>query len=87
MSHPDISFAVDDEHGIEHVYDSFDEAAAFALKVAVSQGESELDVLVFSEEGADAYGGDDAVAQFNEDPEASVFERLEIQVNNVGRVP
>lgn len=32
-------------------------------------------------------GGDDAVERYNEDPEASVFERFEINVNAVGRVP
>ncbi len=31
-------------------------------------------------------GGEDAVERYLEDPDASVFERYEIRVNNVGRV-
>jgi len=46
-----------------------------------------LDVLVWNEEGAEWYGGDDAVERYREDPEASVFERFEIKVNPVGMVP
>ncbi len=86
-SHPDVEYAVDDWQGKERTFKTFDEGAAFAMQVAVSRGEAVLDVLIWSEEGAEWYGGDDAVDQYNEDPEASVFERFEIRVNAVGRVP
>ena len=85
-THDDVEYAVYDGSGKEHTFDTFDEAAGFALSMAVSRGETNLDVLIWSEEGAEWYGGDDAVEQYNEDPEASVFERFEITVNNVGRV-
>lgn len=85
--HKDVEFAVDDWSGKERVFKTFEEAAGFALQIAVSNGESKLDVLVWSEAGAKAWGGDDAVEQYGEDPEASVFERFEISVNAVGRVP
>lgn len=84
--HPDVDFAVDDASGREHVFKTFDEAAGFALSMAASGVEANLDILIHSEEGAEWYGGDDAVEQYNEDPEASIFERLEITVNNVGRI-
>ena len=83
----DVEFAVDDTSGREHVFKDWDEAAGFALSMAVARGESALDVLIWSKTGARAYGGDDAVDQYNEDPDASVFERFEIKVNAVGRVP
>jgi hypothetical protein len=84
--HKDVEYAVDDASGKERIFKTFDEAAAFALSVAISRGESTLDVLIHSTWGAKFYGGDDAVEQYKEDPEASVFERFEIRVNNVGRV-
>lgn len=87
-THPDVDYAVDDAGGNERVFKTFDEAAGLAVSVALSGGGTvNLDVLVWSENGAEWYGGDDAVEQYNEDPEASVFERFEIKVNAVGRVP
>jgi len=85
-THKDVEYAVEDGSGQERIFKSFDEAAGFALGMAVSRGESDLDVLVFSKAGARFYGGDDAVEQYEEDPEASVFERFEIRVNAVGRI-
>ena len=84
--HKDVEYAVEDGSGKERVFKTFDEAAAFALGMAISRGESNLDVLIHSTWGAKFYGGDDAVTQYKEDPEASVFERFEIRVNNVGRI-
>lgn len=85
--HKDVDYAVDDASGKEHTFKTFDEAASYALSVAISTGSAKLDVLIYSTWGAKFYGGDDAVEQYKEDPEASVFERFEISVNNVGRVP
>ena len=84
--HEDVEFAVNDASGQERVFRTFGEAAGFAVSVAASRGGAHIDVLVWSANGARAYGGDDAVITYNEDPEASVFERLEIAVNPVGRV-
>jgi hypothetical protein len=86
-THKDVEFAVDDTSGEERVFKSFDEAAVFALIVAKSRGESKLDILVHSTWGARWLGGDDAVKAYKEDPDASVFERYEIKVNAIGRVP
>jgi len=86
-THRDVEYAVEDGGGHQRTFHDFDEAAGFALTMAVSRGETDLDVLIWSEEGAEWYGGSDAVEQYNEDPEASVFERFEIHVNAVGRVP
>jgi hypothetical protein len=64
-----------------------DAAMVAAMTRAMARGDVVLDVVVWSEDGARAYGGDDAVDRYREDPEASVFERFEIRVNAVGRVP
>jgi hypothetical protein len=85
--HKDVEFAVDDASGDECVFKSWDEAAGFALSIAASGHEAHIDVLIWSKAGARAWGGDDAVEQYNEDPEASVFERFEVNVNAVGRIP
>lgn len=85
-THPELEYAVDGDTG-ERVFDNFKDAAAFALSLACSRGEVNLDVLVWGVNGARAYGGDSAVERYLEDPEASVFERFEISVNCAGSVP
>jgi len=85
-THKDVEFAVDDSNGRERIFKTFDEAAAFAVVIAADRGDSHIDVLIWSKAGARFYGGDEAVDWYEEDPEASVFERLEITVNNVGRI-
>ncbi len=85
--HKDVEYAVEDGSGKERIFKTFDEAASFALSMAISRGECDLDVLIYSTFGAKFYGGPDAVEQYKEDPEASVFERFNITVNNAGRIP
>ena len=53
----------------------------------MSAGKARIDVLVYGEDGADAFGGSEAVDEYREDPEASVFRRFEIEVHDLGRVP
>jgi len=86
-THKDVEFAVEDGSGHQRTFKTFDEAAGFALVMGVSRGRANLDVLIWSKSGARFYGGDDAVEQYNEDPEASVFERYQISVNAQGRIP
>jgi hypothetical protein len=81
--HPDVEFAVGDKH-----YERFNEAAGIAVARAVSKGKDEvIDVLVHSKAGARWYGGDEAVEMYDEDPEASVFERIWVRAGSEGRVP
>jgi len=70
-AHKDVEFAVDDASGNERVFKTTDEAAGFAVSLALSDGRPHnIDVLVWSAAGAKWYGGDDAVTQYEEDPEA-----------------
>lgn len=86
-SHRDVEFAVDDASGNQRTFKYFDEAAGFAVAIAASGKERVyLDVLIWSKSGAKAYGGEEGVEQYEEDPDASVFERIEIRVNAMGRV-
>jgi hypothetical protein len=85
-SHPDLEYTVS-VAGAERTYPTLDEALVQAFSVALSSGTTCLDVLLYSEEGAETYGGDDAVEEYQEDPEASVFRRFEITVRDLGKVP
>lgn len=85
-THQDLEYVVS-VAGAERAYPTLDEALMQAFSVALSEGTTCLDVLVYSQEGAETFGGDDAVEEYQEDPEASVFRRFEIKVNDLGRVP
>jgi hypothetical protein len=87
-SHKDVEFSVDDASGRERVFRTPDEAAGFAISLALSHGKTvDLNVLVFSKAGARWWAGDEGAEMYDEDPEASVFERIEIKANSVGRIP
>lgn len=87
-THDDVDFTVKGagQAGGDIYYKTFDEAAARATVEALSTGESTIDILVWSRRGARWLGGDDAAEEYDEDPEASVFERIELKANVVGRI-
>lgn len=85
--HKDIEFAVDDASGKERIFKTWDEAAGFATSLAASGRTVNLDVLAYSRAGARAFMGDEGAEMYDEDPEASVFMRLQVTVNAQGRVP
>jgi hypothetical protein len=86
-SHPDVNFEVEDATGRDvGSFRTFDEAASKAVIAALGTGRAILDVVVHSRSGAKWVQGDDGVAQYMEDPDASVFQRLEIRVNDQGRI-
>jgi hypothetical protein len=85
-THKDVEYHVE---GLGRTQIFTDPRDAFVAvgDACVSRGEATLDVVIWSKAGAKAYGGDDAVERYEEDPEASVFERFEFRCNAVGRVP
>jgi hypothetical protein len=85
-THKDIEFAVDDASGRQRIFKTWDEAAGFATSLAASGRDVNLDVLAYSEAGARAFMGDDGVEEYREDPDASVFMRLKVSVDDQGRV-
>jgi len=88
MPHPDIEFAVNRSGGRETIYDTFDAAAGMAIAIAASSGGTvNIDVLIYSEKGAEAWGGYGAKEAYRLDPDASVFERITVAADIVGTVP
>lgn len=85
--HRDVEYMVERNSKDAEYFDYFNDAAAAAVSLAISTGESNIDVLVSSRAGARWLGGDDAVEQYDEDPDASVFERFELTINMAGRIP
>lgn len=81
--HKDVEFAVGDKY-----VDTFNEAAGLAVVRSAATGTTAfVDVLVSSKAGARWLMGDDGVEQYEEDPEASVFERVAVKAEYQGRVP
>ena len=86
-THPDVEFKVLGDGGRERYFDDFDEAAAFVVRMSLSHGVwSNLSVLVNSEAGARWYGGADAVKLYRSNPEARVFEQLNVKVQPGGMI-
>ena len=88
QTHKDVEYAVNDASGKQRIFKSSNEAAGFALSLAMSHGGSvNLDVLVHSPAGARWYrGSSDGVEEYNEDPDASVFDRIIVTAESTGRV-
>jgi hypothetical protein len=85
--HKDVEFHVD-RRDDTFITRRFDEAAGMAIAIAASTGTTvNIDVVVWSRAGARAYQGDSGVEIYDEDPEASVFERIEVKADSLGRVP
>lgn len=87
-SHKDVEFAVTDTRGEDHYFKTFDEAITFAGNLALTTTvRIELDVVVHSRAGAVWWWGPDGGTAYDEDPDASVFDRLHVKVTSTGRVP
>lgn len=85
-THRDLEFAVNDVAGNQRTFRNFDKAAGFAISVGASRGEATIDVLAWSRAAAVAWSGDEGGEEYDADPEASVFDRIEIKVNPTGKV-
>ena len=83
----DLDFAVDDAGGNERIFKTFDAACGFAVGLAASDGRPhQVNVLAYSRAGARAFAGDEGARQYDEDPDASVFERIVVTADARGRV-
>lgn len=86
-THKDVEYAVNDASDRQRIFKTVDEAASFAVSIAISRGRPvNLDVLAWSKAGAFFLYGDEGAEQYEEDPDASVFERIEIKANSLGRI-
>ena len=84
-THRDLSFEVESGEHREH-FRNPGKAIEHAFVLAVTGRNVSFDVLAHSRAAAKAWSGDDGAESYDEDPEASVFERYELSVNFVGRV-
>jgi hypothetical protein len=85
--HKDLEFQLEDAGGSTRTFKSFDEACGLAVAIAASTGrEVEVNVLTWTKAAAKAYAGDHGVEVYEEDPEASVHDRIVIRAESQGRV-
>ncbi len=85
--HKDLEFQLEDAGGNTRTFKNFDEACGLAVSIAASNGkEVELNVLAWSKAAAKAWAGDYGVEVYEEDPEASVHERIVIKADAQGRI-
>ena len=86
----DLEFAVDDASGKEQIFRTFGEACGLAVGLLCTGQRSSpvyVDVLAWSEDAARLWRGDHGVDEYRDDPDASVFERIEIKAWSHGMIP
>lgn len=82
-----LEFAVNDASGEERIFSSFDKACGFAVGIAASTGRNvHVDVLVHSRSAAKAWAGEYGTEVYDEDPDASVFQRIVVRAEDRGRI-
>lgn len=83
----DLEFAVENKAGREQIFKTFDAACGYAVGLAAMDGEEHhVDVLCWSRAAARAWGGEDGAEQYDDDPDASVHDRITVRAEHVGRV-
>ena len=85
----DLEFHVgpDGIHTPQKICKSFKEACVYAVSMGVGTGQSmTIDVVTWTRAAAKAWGGDSAVEVYDEDPDASVHERIIIKAESQGRI-
>jgi hypothetical protein len=85
--HKDLEFQLEDAGGSTRTLNTFDEACGLAVSIAASTGrEVTIDVLAGSKAAARVWAGDYGVEVYEEDPEASVHERIVVKAESQGRI-
>lgn len=85
----DLEFHVgpDGIHTPQKICKTFKDAAQYAISMSVGTGQPmTIDVVTWTRAAAKAWGGDSAVEVFNEDPDASIHERIIIKAESEGRI-
>jgi hypothetical protein len=84
----DLEFHVEDAGGHTQIFETGDEAAGLAVSLCMGDGEPHyIDVVTWTRAAAVKYAGSDGGDIYDEDPEASVFERIEVKARSFGTVP
>ncbi len=83
----DLEFHVNVDSGTT-IYKAFEQAIAMAVSYSLSNNvKAYVDVVVWSKQAAHDWAGDNGVTQYQEDPDASVFERIGVRVTLEGQIP
>ena len=83
----DLEFHVDYPNGTSLDTPSFDKAASTAVSIACSIGQPvSIDVLTYSRAAAQHWGGSEGAKIYDEDPDASVHDRIVIRAESLGRI-
>lgn len=84
----DLEFHVSDEGSTDStIFHDFDKACAFAASRSMSTGGTmTIDVVTWTRKAARDWGGEAAAESYDEDPEASVHDRLLIKAESLGHV-
>lgn len=87
--HEDLEFHVSAGESKTRVHDNWKDAVADAAQMSASRGGelAVVDVVAWSRTAAALWAGSHGVELYDEDPEASVFERFEVRARSVGRIP
>ena len=85
---PNLEYAVNDASGTQRIFKTFGKAAELAVAMSASHGGTpvNVDVLCWTRGAAVAYGGDVSGEIYDEDPEASVHDRIVIRAESQGRI-
>lgn len=85
-THKDVEFFTT-IFGKDHVYNKFSEAVAYAVTASTSTGHPIfVDVIVYSRAGARWWAGDYGVEEYENDPDGTIHERIEIRAESQGRI-
>lgn len=84
----DLEFHVSPKGSFDtNIHKSFEKAAADAVRQCISSGITmHIDVVAWSKAAAKAWNGDYGVEVYEEDPEASVHDRIVIKAESLGRI-
>lgn len=73
-------------HVDDRVFKSFDAAAGFAVAISAATGRGvDIDVITWTRAAAKAYAGAHGAEVYDEDPDASVHDRIQVQAEATGR--
>lgn len=83
----DLEFHVSSEGSFDtKIFHQFDKAAGHAVALACSGRTAHIDVITWSKAAARKWGGDHAVEVYEDDPDASVHERIVVTAEAIGHV-
>lgn len=88
-THKDVEFHVSGFDNDAFITKSFKEASAEAVRNSIDLGEkwTGIYVVVHSEAGAKWWMGEEGVRRYREDPEASVFDKINVKAQSEGMIP